>query len=155
MSLNEKIIAIGGGVGLAVLAIAIFFVAFTYILIWEPVRSVLSFFREETLGTILILFYGVEAAVLFLLPPVITVLLYERKAPAGTKDLLAVSVASSALTILIIMAIVQVVSVSGWGKVFSEPAAFVCCPVAFVLWCILSGLLGPAVSLIKKRMLKR
>jgi len=155
ISLKEKTIAVAGGAGLSILVVSIMFVVFVYLLSSEPVRNALMPISTDILAVALLIFYGVEVACLFLLPPVITTLLFERKNPPGnSKDLFMMGYASSAITVLGILAMMQALATQGFGGLLEIPSAYVCCPMAFLLWCGLSALTGPAASFIKNRKAK-
>lgn len=155
MRLKDELLPIGSGIVLTVVAAAVVLFAFAYLLVSEPVKAaVISDQSFAALGLSLIALYGLEAFIIFFFPPVITTLVHERKGPSGNAvGLYATCFVSSAIALLIVIALIHLGS--GWGLQDLFSGLDACCLVMFLVWSLLSGLVGPALSWAKNAVLKR
>jgi len=157
MALKEKFIAIFVGAIASIIFLVIFFFSYFLFLVYgiSGLGSVFGMNMSNP-WTINLLFIGLSGFAFFFLPPILSSIIYDRSNPSAS-DMDHLIVASSSSGLIVLMIILLMFSISTWvtpSQLITDRTVIVC-PIAFVFWCVLSGLSGPIAIHLKRLVLNK
>lgn len=155
MLTREKGIAICVGSIATVIVEAISIFLFAQLVLSQPTRGLV--FPDETVTDAsyvgIFAYFAIAALFLFALPPLISTLWYARKNKLDNKGSYLIGALSTFLASIIMLVLMHIISREGWGEVIESGGSYLCL-VALLLWSAFSGLVGPIVLFVKRKIKK-